>query len=37
MHIAAGVKRVKLRAMLRDKLDGSYETQADVKYRRPGI
>lgn len=33
----AGVKRVKLRAMLRDKLDGSYETLADVNDRRPGL
>ncbi|HNF29120.1 MAG TPA: hypothetical protein PLY81_02450, partial [Chitinophagaceae bacterium] len=33
----SGVKRVKLRAMLREKLDGSYETMADVNDRRPGL
>ncbi len=34
---SAGTKRVELRKMLRDMMDGSYETQASVNDRRPGL
>jgi outer membrane protein OmpA-like peptidoglycan-associated protein len=34
---SAGVKRVELRKQLRNMMDNSYETRADVNDRRPGV
>lgn len=34
---STGVKRTQLRKMLRDMMDDSYETQAEVNNRRPGL
>lgn len=34
---SGGVKRPELRKMMRDRMDNSYETQAEVNNRRPGV